>query len=56
MKRWNQIQITAYLRPEQKTALDRLSKATRVKQAEYLREGLDMVLARYEKALSGSKK
>ena len=56
MKRWNQIQITAYLRPEQKVALDRLSKATRVRQAEYLREGLDMVLARYKKQLKDAGK
>ncbi len=56
MKRGNLIQIVAYLKPKQKTDLERLSKATRVTQAEYLREGLDMVLAKYKKELRGKQK
>ena len=49
MKRGNLIQTVAYLKPKQKDDLARLSKATRVTQAEYLREGVDIVLKRYKK-------
>ncbi len=54
MKRGNLIQTVAYLKPKQKADLERLSKATRVTQAEYLREGVDMVLSRYKKHLKRS--
>ena len=48
MKRGNLIQIVAYLKPKQKTALEKLSKKTRVPQAEYLREAVDMLLKKYK--------
>ena len=53
MKRGNLIQTVAYLKPKQKADLERLSKATRVTQAEYLREGVDMVLAKYKQDRKG---
>lgn len=49
--RRKRITTTVYLDPEQKAALDELSKITRVPAAEYVREGVDMVLARYKKQL-----
>ncbi len=42
-----QIQVSLYLRPEQKRSLERLSKRTRVPVAVYFREGVDLVLKRY---------
>lgn len=56
MKRGNQFQTIAYLKPEQKAALEKLSKATRVPQAEYIREGVDLVLAKYRKHMKGGAK
>ncbi|MET0048218.1 MAG: ribbon-helix-helix domain-containing protein [Sedimenticola sp.] len=43
--------ISAYLDPEQLEALKRLNKNTRVPVAEYIREGVDMVLEKYKKEL-----
>ncbi len=37
-----------YLDPSQKAALKDLSKRTRVPMAVYLREGVDMLLAKYK--------
>ncbi len=54
--RRKRVTIMLYIGPEQKAALAKLSKATRVPQAEYLREGVDMVLARYKKQLKGAGK
>ncbi len=48
--------VSVYLDPEQKTALDKLSKTTRVPVAAYLREGVDLVLSRYKKELRGGRK
>lgn len=45
--------ITAYLRPDQKEKIDELSKRTRVPAAEYLREGIDLVLDRYREVRTG---
>ena len=39
---------TVYLFPEQDQALKSLSERTRVVVAEYIREGVDLVLAKYE--------
>lgn len=36
-----------YLDQEQKAALEKLTEATRVPWAEYVREGVDMVLAKH---------
>ncbi len=41
------IPVQAYLEPEQAKALKALSDRTRVPQQTYIREGLDMVLAKY---------
>jgi hypothetical protein len=43
-------QVIAYLEPEQADELKSLSDRTRVPQQVYLREGVDMVLAKYRKA------
>ncbi len=45
--------MTVYVDPDQKAALDKLSKVTRVPTAEYIREGVDTVLAKYKKHLRG---
>jgi len=49
------IMTPVYLEPEKKEELMRLSKITRVPFAEYVREGVDMVLERYKKELRGGK-
>lgn len=41
------IKVAIYLDPEQKAALETLSKQTRVPWATYVRDGIDMVLAKY---------
>lgn len=41
------VNTTVYFRPDQVESLERLSKATRVPAAAYVREGLDVVLARH---------
>lgn len=42
------ISTTIYLTPEQKARLKALNERTRVPWAEYVREGIDYVLAKYE--------
>lgn len=44
---------TVYLAPEQLDALKRLSARTRVPIAEYIREGVDLVLDRHQARLPG---
>jgi hypothetical protein len=44
------IPVQAYLEPEQAKELKGLSDRTRVPQQAYLREGLDIVLAKYRRA------
>jgi hypothetical protein len=51
MKRGKLIQTVAYLTPKQKSDLSKLSAETRVSQQAYLREGVDMVLAKYKRHL-----
>ena len=41
-------QVIAYLEPSQAQALKRLSAETRVPQQVYMREGVDLVLAKYK--------
>lgn len=41
--------MVAYLEPEQKVALKKLSDKTRVPMQEYLREGVDLILEKYKK-------
>lgn len=43
------IPVQAYLEPEQATELRALSERTRVPQQEYIREGIDAVLAKYRR-------
>ncbi|MBW8077357.1 MAG: ribbon-helix-helix domain-containing protein [Gallionella sp.] len=41
--------MALYLEPEQASALAALSERTRVPKQVYLREGLDLILAKYSK-------
>jgi hypothetical protein len=43
------VKIATYVNANQKRRLDELSAATRVPWSEYVREGVDMVLKRYNK-------
>ncbi len=54
--RRKRVTIMLYIDPGQKAALAKLSKATRVPQAEYLREAVGMVLKKYSKQLREGKK
>lgn len=47
MKIGRQIAMTAYLKPEQKQALQKLSKTTDIPMQEYIREGVDMALEKH---------
>ncbi len=47
--RLKKVAATIYLEPEQVEALRKLSERTRVPQQAYMREGLDLVLAKYSK-------
>lgn len=49
MKIGRQIAITAYLKPEQQAALKKLSKKLDRPMQEFIREGIDLVLKKYEK-------
>lgn len=48
--------ISVFLDKEQIEKLKGLSGATRVKMADYIREGVDLVLAKYQKELKRAKK
>ena len=41
------VRVNMYLDADQKAALDKLTEQTRVPWAEYVREGVGMVLAKY---------
>ena len=47
------ITTTVYMTPEQDRKLRLLNQRTRVPVAEYVRQGIDMVLERYESLLPG---
>jgi predicted DNA-binding protein len=47
------ISTTVYITPEQNERLHLLHSRTKVPVAVYIREGIDLVLARYEHALPG---
>jgi hypothetical protein len=47
------ISTTVYITPEQDAQLKSLHGRTRVPVAEYIREGIDLVLARYRDELPG---
>lgn len=46
-KKAGRIRTNIYLNPDQKAGLEKLTEETRVPWAEYVREGVDMVLAKY---------
>lgn len=48
--------ISVMLKVDQIEALKALSEATRVKMADYIREAVDLVIAKYQKELHKSKK
>jgi predicted DNA-binding protein len=47
------ISTTVYITPEQDEALKKLNARTKVPVAEYIREGIDLVLKKYEEVLPG---
>lgn len=47
--------MTFWMEERQVEGLKVLSTATRIKQADYIREGIDMVLAKYGKQLKKAK-
>lgn len=50
-KKAKKMVVPVYLEPEARDALKRLSDNTRVPQAAYIREGVDLVLAKYRRHL-----
>jgi len=47
------ISTTIYITPEQNEALKLLNERTKVPVAEYIRQGIDLVLDKYRRALPG---
>jgi hypothetical protein len=47
------ISTTVYITPEQDAALKKLHERTKVPVAEYIRQGIDLVLKQYEEVLPG---
>ncbi len=47
------ISTTIYITPEQNDALKLLNERTKVPVAEYIRQGIDLVLDKYKRALPG---
>ncbi len=47
------ISTTIYITPEQNEALKLLNERTKVPVAEYIRQGIDLVLDKYKRALPG---
>jgi predicted DNA-binding protein len=47
------VSTTIYITPEQNETLKLLNKKTKVPVAEYIREGIDMVLEKYRAQLPG---
>ncbi len=47
------ISTTIYITPEQNEALKLLNDRTKVPVAEYIRQGIDLVLDKYRRALPG---
>jgi predicted DNA-binding protein len=47
------ISTTIYITPEQNEALKLLNDRTKVPVAEYIRQGIDLVLEKYRRALPG---
>ena len=53
MKTKRKITTTIYLTEEQQTALKELSQRSKVPVAEYIRQGVDLVLRKYSRHLPG---
>jgi predicted DNA-binding protein len=49
------ISTTIYITPEQNERLKLLSEKTKVPVAEYIRQGIDLILAKYQDALPGQR-
>lgn len=47
------VSTTVYITPEQDALLKQLNERTRVPVAEYIRQGIDMVLEKYAEQLPG---
>ena len=47
------VSTTVYITPEQNAALKQLHERTRVPVAEYIRQGIDLVLERYADLMPG---
>ena len=47
------ISTTIYITPEQNDALKLLNERTKVPVAEYIRQGIDLILEKYKNALPG---
>lgn len=47
------ISTTVYITPEQDAALKKLHERTKVPVAEYIRQGIDLILKQYEEVLPG---
>jgi predicted DNA-binding protein len=47
------ISTTIYITPEQEQALKQLNAATKVPMAEYIRQGIEMVLEKYRDQMPG---
>lgn len=47
------VSTTVYITPEQADRLKQLNQKTKVPVAEYVREGIDLVLERYKNVLPG---
>jgi hypothetical protein len=48
------ISTTVYITPEQDEALKRLNARTKVPVAEYIRQGIELVLAKYKDQVPGT--
>lgn len=50
------ISKTVYITPEQDEALKKLQEKTRVPQSEYIREGIELALKKYQQVIENRKK
>ncbi len=52
----NKISTTIYITPEQSELLKLLNQKTKVPVAEYIRQGIDLILERYKDELPGQQR
>ncbi|HEX3036139.1 MAG TPA: ribbon-helix-helix domain-containing protein [Thermodesulfobacteriota bacterium] len=50
------ISKTVYITPEQDEALKKLQEKTKVPQSEYIREGIELALKKYQQVIENRKK